>query len=96
LRRRLRFAIVILISQILLMALAFSWFIHMILIQIYGSVYFVEREPLILWTEISATLIIIIFGGFVLAMQIRRLGERRENDRKTDVTANGRHGIKEG
>lgn len=84
LRRRLRFAIVIVISQILLIALALSWFIHMILIQINGSVYFVESEPIILWIEIIATLIIVIFAGFVLVLQIRRLGERRENDRRTN------------
>ena len=53
----------------------------MILIKIYGSVYFVESEPIILWTEIISTLMIIVFSGFVLAMQIKRLGERRENDR---------------
>lgn len=91
--RRLRFAIVILISQILLIALALSWFIHMLLIEINGAVYFVETEPIILWTEIIATLIIIMFSGYVLAMQIKRLGERRENDRRTGIAANGRRGM---
>jgi hypothetical protein len=62
----------------------------MLLIEIYGAVYFIEREPAILWTEIIITAVIIIFGGFVLAMQVKRLGERRENDRKTDIATNGR------
>ncbi len=80
--RRLRFAIVIIISQILLIALALSWFIHMLLIEINGSVYFVENEPIILWTEILITIAIVIFAGFVLSLQIKRLGEKRKNDKK--------------
>lgn len=91
LRRRLRFAIVIIISQILLIALALSWFVHMLLIEINGAVYFVEKEPIILWIEIIFTLIIFIFSGFVLVMQIKRLGERREIDRRHDVTSNEWH-----
>jgi hypothetical protein len=62
----------------------------MILVEIYGSVYFVESEPDILWAEISVTLMIITFSGFVLAMQIKRLGERRENDRRIDLKNNVR------
>ena len=64
---------VVLISQMLLIALSISWFIHMLLIEINGAVYFVEKEPAILWTEIIATAIIIIFGGIVLVMQSKRL-----------------------
>ena len=79
---------VVLISQMLLIALSISWFIHMLLIEINGAVYFVEKEPAILWTEIIATAIIIIFGGIVLVMQSKRLGERRTNDRRTELTNN--------
>jgi high-affinity Fe2+/Pb2+ permease len=69
----------------LLIALAISWFIHMLLIEINGAVYFIE---------ISATLIIIVFSGFVLATQIKRLGERRENDRRIEHTNNEKRNIK--
>lgn len=82
-RRRLKFTTVVLISQMLLIALAIAWLVHMIVIAAYGEVYFIEREPLILWIEISASLLITLFAVFVLVLQIRRLGERRRNDRDT-------------
>ena len=80
-RRRLKFTSVVLISQILLIALAIAWLIHMIVIAIYGAVYFIEREPLMLWIEITASALITLFAIFVLIHQIKRLGERRRNDR---------------
>ena len=86
-RRRLRLAILIIVSQILLIAMAFSWLIHMVVIATEGSVYFVENNPAILWGEISVCILITIFAIFVLITQIRRLGERRENDRNIE-----RHG----
>ena len=83
-RRRLRLTILVIVSQILLIALAFSWLIHMVVIAAEGSVYFVENNPAILWGEISICIIITIFAIFVLIIQIRRLGERRESDRNRD------------
>ena len=83
-RRRLRLTILIIASQILLIALAFSWLIHMVIIASEGSVYFVENDPAILWGEISVCIVINIFALYVLIIQIRRLGERRENDRNVD------------
>ena len=80
-RRRLKFTTVVLVSQMLLIALAIAWLVHMIVIAAYGAVYFIERNPLILWIEISASLIITLFAIFVLTMQIRRLSERRRDDR---------------
>ena len=80
-RRRLKFTAVVLVSQMLLIALAIAWLVHMIVIAAYGAVYFIERDPLILWIEISASLVITLFAVFVLTMQIRRLGERRRDDR---------------
>lgn len=80
-RRRLKFTTVVLVSQMLLIALAIAWLVHMIVIAAYGAVYFIERDPLVLWIEISASLVITLFAIFVLTMQIRRLSERRRNDR---------------
>ena len=82
-RRRLKFTSVVLISQILLISLAIAWLIHMIAIAIYGAVYFIERESLMLWIEISASALITLFAIFMLVMQIRRLSERRRNNRDT-------------
>jgi ABC-type nickel/cobalt efflux system permease component RcnA len=82
-RRRLKFTSVVLVSQILLIALAIAWLVHMIVIAIYGAVYFIERDPLMIWIEISASALITLFAIFVLIIQIRRLSERRRNDRDT-------------
>ncbi len=76
----MRFALIVLISQLLLVALAVAWAVHMILIAANGSVFFVERNSFVLWLEISLTILISLFGLVVFAMQIRRLGERRNSD----------------
>lgn len=82
-RRRLKFTTVVLVSQMLLIALAIAWLVHMIVIAAYGAVYFIERDPFVLWIEISASILITLFAIFVLTIQIKRLGERRRNDRDT-------------
>jgi uncharacterized membrane protein YbhN (UPF0104 family) len=81
-RRRLQFSTFVLVSQMLLIALSISWIIHMVIIAIDGSAYFVENNPLILWSEITASLLITIFAIFILITQIKRLGERRRTDRR--------------
>ena len=79
-RRRLTFALVVLVSQLLLIALAIAWLVHMVIIAVNGSIYFVERNPLILWGEITAIVLITLFAIRVFALQIVRLGERRRSD----------------
>jgi hypothetical protein len=64
----------------LLVALAIAWLIHMFLIALNGSIYFIENNPYILWAEISAALLITIFAISVLIMQLKRLSERRRSD----------------
>ncbi len=83
-RRRLKSASVVLLSQVLLIALAVAWLFHMIIIAAYGAIYFIERNPVILWIEIIACLLILIFAVYVLILQIERLGERRRGDRPDD------------
>jgi ABC-type nickel/cobalt efflux system permease component RcnA len=83
-RRRLRFSTLILVSQALLIALAIAWLVHMSIIAMCGAIYFIERDPFILWSEITAAVLITLFGIYVLAMQLRRLGERRGTDRSPD------------
>jgi hypothetical protein len=65
----------------LLVALAIAWLIHMFLIALNGSLYFTENNTYILWVEISAAALIIIFAITVLAIQLKRLSERRQGDR---------------
>ena len=78
--RRLRFTLIVLISQLLLIALSLAWLLHMAIIAIYGRVYFVEDNSVILWLEITATILISVFGICVFITQLRRLNERRRND----------------
>ena len=80
-QRRLRFSLLILVSQILLIALAISWLVHMVTIAICGSAYFVENNHLILWAEITISILITLFAIYILVIQIQRLGERRGADR---------------
>ena len=66
----------------LLVALALACLIQVLLILANGSVYLIERNPSILWGEITATVLIILIATCVLIMQIQRLGERRRADDK--------------
>jgi uncharacterized membrane protein YbhN (UPF0104 family) len=88
--RRLRLAVIILVSQMLLIALAISWLIHMALIAANGSVYFVEENHFVLLAEIAASVLITLFGLWVLALQIQRLSERRSSDRSDDTPSGSR------
>ncbi len=78
--RRVRFALVVLASQVLLMALAVTWVIQMIVIAVNGSVMFIEHNRAILMFEIILSALICIFGVVVFIIQMKRLGERRRND----------------
>jgi hypothetical protein len=75
--RRVAFAIVVLAAQLLLIALAIAWCVHMVLIAKYGQIFFVEANPVVLHGEIAATVVIILFGLAVFVLQCKRLGERR-------------------
>ena len=79
--RRLRFAIIVMVSQLLLIALAIAWVVQMSMIAMNGSIYFVEANPIILWAEIVATTLITLFATAVFTLQIYRLSERRRGDR---------------
>jgi uncharacterized membrane protein YbhN (UPF0104 family) len=84
-RRRLKSTLLVLISQALLVALAISWLIHMVIIAVDGSAYFVENNHFILWAEIVGSVLITIFAIVILVIQIQRLGERRRIDRTEDT-----------
>lgn len=83
-RRRLGAATLVIISQALLIALALVWSLQMAIIAANGSAYFIENNRLVLYGEITAIALIIIFALFVLIVQIRRLGERRGPERITN------------
>ncbi len=78
--RRVTFAIVVLVSQLLLIAMAIAWTIHMALIAKTGEIYFIEENPIILYGEIAATVLITLFAIVVFVLQCKRLGARRRGD----------------
>ena len=78
--RRVRFAVFVLASQLLLIALAVVMLVQMVLIATHGQVRFVEDNPAVLVTEIMLTIVISSFGIAVFVIQVRRLGEKRSSD----------------
>ena len=61
--RRFRFSMSVLAAQLLLGAVAITWCVHMVLILIHGEVCFQEPNSAILYTEIAATAIVIIYSA---------------------------------
>ena len=78
--RRVRFAIIVLASQLLLISLAAVMLVQMILIAMNGAVQFVEDNQVILTIELILTILITSFGVFVFIIQLKRLGEKRNSD----------------
>ncbi len=78
--RRVRFAIIVLASQLLLIALAIVMLVQMILIAMNGLIQFVENNQAILIIEILLTMLITFFGVSVFIIQLKRLGETRSSD----------------
>jgi membrane protein YdbS with pleckstrin-like domain len=81
-RRRLRHTTLVLVSQMLLIALALTWLIQLSLIAASGSIYFIEKNDFILYAEIFLTLFIVMYAVCIVISQIRKLGERRGTDRR--------------
>ena len=85
--RRVRFAIIILASQLLLTALAVVMLVQMFFIAIDGVVQFSENNQAVLILEIILTTLITLFGISVFVIQLRRLGENRSSDRRNSQNA---------
>lgn len=80
--RRLRFAIVILATQLLLVAMATAWCVQLAVIAVHGEVCFGETNPAILYLEIAASVLIAIIAAVVFLVQYKRLTEKRVSDDK--------------
>jgi hypothetical protein len=80
--RRIRFALVVLIRQVLLIALASGWLVHMGIIAAKGGVSCIENNATVLWREIIVVVLLIEFGIDIFCLQGHRLNERRCDDRK--------------
>ncbi len=79
-RRRLRFAMIVIVSQLLLIALAIAWGVHLILIVQNGGVLSIETNPWILYGEIFATVLIIMFALVVVVLEFKRMITKRKSD----------------
>jgi ABC-type nickel/cobalt efflux system permease component RcnA len=82
-KRRLRFSLIVLVSQMLLMALAIAWGVNLILIAQHGGLYSIETNPLVLYGEIAATVLIIIFACVVIYLEIVRMRSKRQGERES-------------
>ena len=80
--RRIRFSLIILVSQMLLIAMSIGWGVNLILIAQNGGYYSTETNPLILYGEIAATVLIIIFAFVVIYLEIVRMKSKRRNDQR--------------
>jgi hypothetical protein len=83
-KRRLRFATLSMVNQILLIALAIAWMVHIAIINKYGAVYFEENNPVILWVEIITLVLITAFSIYIFVLQVLRFGERRRDSDRRD------------
>ena len=82
--RRLRFGIVVLAAQLLLIAMAVAWCVQLTLIAVRGEICFSEPNAVILYGEIAATVLVVVFAVLVFVMQYRRLTEKRISDSRQD------------
>jgi len=80
--RRLAFTLLVLISQLLLLALAIAWLVQMLVIYHNGSVRFVEYNRAVLLIEIILVIVVLIFALVVFSLQIKRMKEKRKEDRR--------------
>ena len=62
--------------------MAIAWCIHMVLIARHGEIYFIEPNPVVLYGEIAATVLITLFAVTIFTLQFKRLGEKRRHDDK--------------
>lgn len=72
----------VLAAQLLLIAMAVAWCVQLTLIAVWGEVRFMETNTGILYAEIAATVLVVVFAVVVFVMQYRRLAEKRASDRR--------------
>ena len=78
--RRVKFNILVLMCQLLLIAMTVTWLVQMFLIAKHGRIYIIEENPIVLYGEIASLIIITMFAIIVFIMQWKRLGEKRRDD----------------
>ena len=86
--RRLRFGIVVLAAQLLLIAMAVAWCVQLTLIAVHGRICFEETNAAILYGEIAGVALIAVFALAVFVVQYRRLAEKRASDDRQQGRSN--------
>ena len=86
--RRLRFGVVVLAAQLLLLAMAVAWCVQLTLIALRGRICFEETNSLILYGEIAGVVLIAVFALAVFVVQYRRLAEKRASDDRQQERSN--------
>jgi hypothetical protein len=80
--RRTKFILSVLAAQVLLIATALALCVQLIFIATYGTIQFVEQNPVILYGEIAGTALITIYAALTFVNQWKRMGEKRKTDRE--------------
>jgi membrane protein implicated in regulation of membrane protease activity len=83
--RRLRFGVVVLATQLLLLAMTVAWCVQLTLIAVRGQICFTETNAAVLYGEIAAVVLIGAFAVVVFVIQYRRLTEKRAGDSRQDA-----------
>ena len=86
--RRLRFGVVVLATQLLLLAMAVAWCVQLTLIALRGRICFEETNSSILYGEIAVVVLIAVFALAVFVVQYRRLAEKRASDDRQQERSN--------
>ncbi len=86
--RRLRFGVVVLAAQLLLLAMAVAWCVQLTLIAVRGRICFEETNSAILYGEIAGVVLIAVFALAVFVVQYRRLAEKRASDDRQQERSN--------
>lgn len=81
----MRFGVVVLAAQLLLLAMAVAWLVQFTLIAVRGQICFAENNAAILFAEIAIVALIALFAVAVFIMQYRRLAEKRSGDTRENV-----------
>ena len=76
--KRMNSVILVLASQLLLLAMAVAWCVHMVLIAKHGKIFFAEPNPVILYGEIAVTALIALFAITIFVSQWKRLWYKPE------------------
>jgi spore maturation protein SpmA len=66
--------------------MSIAWCVQLTVIAVRGEICFAETNAVILYGEIAATVLVIVFAVVVFVLQYRRLTEKRTSDSRQGRT----------